>query len=172
MARQNRLWVVVASGYVLASFLLLFVYENYVRIHVIGAAGATNNASVQSPHSLQQEQHPRRTQVHVHERETRQAEDTHNRDKDAEILEDPAPAVREMKPNNDAFPNSHRLHTCTLPGDETLHTMQAPDLIIAGAQKGGTSAFYFILKRHPHFSASMKVNYILCSKTSHVFKCS
>ena len=146
-------------GYVLASFLLLFVYENYVRNHVIGISGISTNsaASVQSPNSLQQEQHPRRTQNQVQERETRQREETH--DQDANSLEDPASALAEMKPSNDAFPNSHRLHTCKLPGGETLHTMQAPDLIIAGAQKGGTSAFYFILKRHPHFSASMKVCY-------------
>ena len=161
MARQDRLWVVVLSGYVLASGLLLFVYDNYVRSHVIGPAGTSttastatsttrNSASVQSQHSYQQEGQPRRAEVRPQD----QTRESQNRDlgKDEEQLQQP----NHHNPF-EPFPNSHRLHTCALPGNKTFRTLQAPDLIIAGAQKGGTSAFYFILKRHPHFSASMKV---------------
>jgi len=130
-------------GYLLASACMLFVYESHIRSYVIAADGLrsmflpkrTRDASVIATSHKKKES-----------KIDNYAEKQQHQQIDVNEQLDPF-----------EYPNSRRRHSCTLPGNETLHTLEAPDLVIAGAQKGGTSAFYFLLKRHPHFSASKKV---------------
>lgn len=50
---------------------------------------------------------------------------------------------------------SNRVHSCTL-HNKTIRLPKAPDLILAGAQKAGTSAFFFVLSQHPNMVPSFK----------------
>ncbi len=64
--------------------------------------------------------------------------------------------------SQDKDDNNHwlppRLHTCFLQPNQTV-TFAIPrrHLIIAGAQKSGTSALYFILRQHPHMVSAKSV---------------
>lgn len=152
----------VLCGYVLASAFLLYVSEKYLRRNVIGPNSSSGQGGSLGVQLLQKGNDLRRTQIQEHllnQDQKNNNDDNHHprmrTDRDEHDENWVRPAATKI--NSKVYPNSDRLHSCTLPGNETLHTLQAPDLVIAGAQKGGTSAFYFMLRRHPHFSPSMKV---------------
>jgi Sulfotransferase domain len=53
------------------------------------------------------------------------------------------------------LPHSARVHTCTL-RNGTIQLPMAPDVILAGAMKSGTSYFWNLLRMHPDFVPSRK----------------
>ena len=66
-----------------------------------------------------------------------------------------------------SLPSSNqRVHQCKLHG-ETIKLPMAPDLIVAGAQKAGTSAFYLMLRKHPNLVSSSTVS--VCQRYCPVF---
>ena len=118
MKRRDKLWMALFF-YVISSAVLLFIYENYFRSSLV--AGHFSS-------------HPGLVDVD-----------------DDNMLRTPASGSRglgfyeekqKQRINNHMLKRkiiSDRAHTCILPGNKTITLPKSPNLIIAGAQKGGTN---------------------------------
>ena len=56
------------------------------------------------------------------------------------------------------IPRTDRVHVCRL-HNKTITLPEAPDVILAGAMKSGTSYFWHLLKEHPDFIPSRKMRF-------------
>ncbi|CAB9521638.1 Heparan sulfate glucosamine 3-O-sulfotransferase 2 [Seminavis robusta] len=140
MAGRNKVWLFMFGlTYSLSAFILLFVYETYFRSLVVSQFSSDSFESRGAEHLTT----PRRRKATVASGNF-SSWSFQNRN-------------REQKRPNRVIPVSQieNVHTCTLHND-TITLPMAPDVILAGAMKSGTSYFWNLLRKHPEFIPSRK----------------
>lgn len=140
--RRGRVWLcTLGLVYGLSSFFLLCVYEAYVRKHVIGGGGNYGDHDTLNA---------RRTAASVLMPFEKSTSDHYD---NRAALNARSTVDSGLMPPSTA---NHRIHTCTL-HNETISFPAAPNVILAGAMKAGTSYFWHLLRQHPEFVPSKKV---------------
>ena len=142
-----RVWLFALLGmaYLLSCVMLVYMYESYFRSLVIGNEPSSSSSSLVVV--VQPDRKNRRTSTTTTGKSEKKTTTKHANTPSLPL------SSSSSNGNNDM---SSRVHTCTLSNGTTLALPMAPDVILAGAMKSGTSYFWNLLRMHPAFIPSKK----------------